>query len=295
MPENVAASTRAKKERPWWVQQRTFVIPSTLQARIQNLPEQIQVFFCFIVSKVVIETKKYPRLFKGISSTYFKNFIGSEYHDYLTTLKGWRIIDINDQYLNDNGEGFPKSYRLTATALAAPKVKVCFRKKQVHPLRDNSKLTDAVAEFVYRNLKRLTVRADLLPQADAVDEVAAEDWAEAIHFEAFNVHYSPKAKRLYHAAITMPKVARKNLILKTDPAPPLFEYDVKSCTPVILLGIANDPAERAKLTALVDGDIYTTIASECGVAKSRDEIKHDFMVFLNGSVPNYVHTFFNAH
>jgi hypothetical protein len=288
-------SPQPNRQRPWWVEQRTFVVPTTLQAHIQNLPEQIQIFFCFIVSKVVIETKNYPRLFEGISSAYFKNFVGSEYRDYLNMLKDWDIIEINEAYQNEDGKGFPKSYRLHPTALAAPKVKVCFKKKQVHPLKDKSKLTDDVADFVYRNLKRLTVRTDLLPQADPSDEVAAEDWAEAIHFEQFNVHYSPKAKRLYHAAITMPKVARKNLILKAEPALPLFEYDVKSCTPVILLGLANDVAEKATLKSLLDGDIYTAIASEAGETKERDDIKRDFMLFVNGSIQNYVYTFFYTH
>lgn len=296
MAENVAATTPVKKERPWWVKQRTFVIPSTLHVHIANLPEEIQVIFCFIVSKVVIETKKYPLRFKGVSSKYFKDFIGSRYRDYLKVLdRDWQIIEINDQYLNDPDDGFCKSYRLRPKALTAPKVKVCFRKKQVHSLRDKSELADDVAEFVYHNLKRLTVRTDLLPQADVIDEVAAENWAKAIHFEKFNVHYSHHAKRLYHAAILMPKVARKNLILKADPTLPLCEYDVKSCTPVILLGLADDPAERATLTALVDGDIYTTIANESGVVKDRDEIKRDFMQFVNGSVENYVHTFFHTH
>ncbi len=69
----------------------------------------------------------------------------------------------------------------------------------------------------------------MLAQADVVDEVDAEDWAERIHFEAFNVRYSAHAKRLYHTAILMPKVARKNLILKSDASMPLFEYDIKSC------------------------------------------------------------------
>lgn len=291
----MAPAKRVKKERPWWVEQRTFVVPSTLEARIKNLPPEIQVFFCFIVSKVVIETKKHPTLFKGISSIYFKNFIGTEYRDYLNMLRGWHIIEINEQYLNDADEGFCKSYRLHAKARAAKKMKLCFQKKVVQPLRDKSKLTDDVAEFVYRNLKRLTVRTDLLPQADFIDEVAAEDWAEAIHFEKFNVHYSAKAKRLFHAAIVMPKVARKNLILKANASMPLYEYDVKSCTPVILLGLAYDPAEKAKLKALLNGDIYNVIATESGVSKDRDEIKLDFMYFLNGSIKNYVHTFFHRH
>ncbi len=198
-------------------------------------------------------------------------------------------------YLNAGGKGFTKSYRLHPTALAAAKVKICFKKNVVQPLRDKSELTNDEAKFVHKNLKRLAVRNDLLPQADVIDEVDAEDCAEGIYFQAFNVHYSAKAKRLYHAAINMPKVARKNLILKSDASVPLFEYDVKSCTPVILLGLVKDPTERATLTALLDGDIYTAIATESGVAKDRAEIKVDFLKFLNGAVRNYVFTFFHEH
>ncbi len=291
----MSPARRAKKQRPWWVEQRTFVVPSTLQVHLQNLPEEIQVFFCYIVSKIVIETKKHPALYHPISSKYFNDFIGSKYRAFLEQLEDWDIIEINEAYQNDAGKGFPKSYRLHPAALTANKVKICFKKKQVQPLRDKSKLTDGVAAFVHENLQRLTVRTDLLPQADVIDEVDAEDAAEDIYFQAFNVHYSANAKRLYHAAILMPKVARKNLILKSDASVPLFEYDVKSCMPVTLLGLIQDPTERATLTALLDGDIYTTIADESGVTKDRAEIKVDFLKFLNGGVRNYVFTFFHAH
>ena len=277
------------------MKQRRFVVPSTLQAKIQGLPEDEQRFYCFIVSKVIVTSKKHPAQYHPISSKYFKDFIGSKYRDLMETLKGWEIIDINDQYLNDPDEGFCKSYRLHPKVLAEQRVKICFKKKQVHPLKDKSDLTNDVAKFVHNNLKRLTVRADLLPQSDVIDDVDAEDWAERIHFEQFNVHYSDHAKRLYHAVINMHKVARKNLILKSDASVPLFEYDVKSCTPVILLGLAHDPAEKAKLKTLLDGDIYTTIATESGVTKDRDEIKLDFMLFLNGTVQNYVHKFFHTN
>ena len=251
--------------------------------------------YCFIVHKVVIETKKHPTLHRGISSTYFKDFVGSEYRDYLNELKAWRIIEINESYLNAEGSGFCKGYRLHSNAREANKVKLRFKKKVVQPLRDKSKLTDDVAKFVHDNLKRLTVRTDLLAQTDVVDEADAKDWAERIHFEAFNVHYSPKAKRLYHAAILMPKVARRNLILKADASVPLFEYDIKSCMPVILLGLIQDPAERATLTTLLAGDIYTAIATERGITKDRDDIKDDFLMFINGGVHNYVYAFFRQH
>ena len=45
----------------------------------------------------------------------------------------------------------------------------------------------------------------------------------------------------------------------------------------------------------MDGDIYATIANESGVTKGRDAIKEDFMKFVNGSVQNYVYTFFHEH
>jgi hypothetical protein len=240
-------------DKPWWVKQRRFVVPATLLPKIQAAPEAVRIIFCYIVSKVVIETKKCPTQFKGISSKYFKDFIGSEYHDYLKILDAdWGIIEINGSYWNGE-DGFCKGYRLRPKAMAAPMRKVCFRKKQVHPLNDQSELTDDVVRFVHANLKRLGVRADLLPQPNVVDDVDAETWAERIYFQQFNVHYSRHAKRLYHAAIVMPRVARRNFILKENPALPLYEYDVKSCTPVILLGIADAPAEKATLTALVDG------------------------------------------
>lgn len=291
----MSSASRAKTDnRPWWVKQRRFVIPSTLQAKIQNLPADIQIGYCYIVSKIIIETKKLPSLYQPVASKYFNDFIGSNYRDYLNQLESWQIIQINNAYLNAGGSGFTKSYRLHRNARAARKVKISIN-KQPHPLRDKSELTDNVAGFVHNNLKRLTVRTDLLAQSNAVDDVDAEDWAERIYYGAFNVHYSPKARRLYHAAIAMPKVARRNLILKTDATLPLFEYDVKSCTPVIVLGLIRDTAERATYKALLDGDIYTAIANYSGVTKDRDDIKVDFLKFLNGGVRNYVSTFIHEH
>lgn len=295
MADSVAATAKAKKARPWWLNQRRFVVPEMLVSKMAGAPEDVQIILCYIVSKVVIETKKHPRQFAGISSQYFKDFIGSDYHDYLRMLDSdWRVIEIRDAYWNGE-DGFCKGYRLRPKALASPMRKVCYQKKQVHPLRDKSELADDVIRFVHGNLTRLTARTDLLPQSNLIDDVDAETWAERIYFGQFNVHYSPKAERVYHAAINMPKVARRNLVFRADPALPLFEYDVKSCAPVILLGVTYDPAEKDYLKSLLDGDIYTTIAQEMGVTKDRDTIKEDFMMFVNGSVQNYIHTYFHEH
>ncbi len=295
MPENVAATAPAKKEWPWWVKQRRFVVPATLQRHMRNAPEGVQVILCSIVSRIVTATKKHPEHFANIPSTEFKNVVGSDYKGYMDALNEWRIIDFNNRYSNAEGRSFCKSYRLHPSANAADKVMVSFDKKQVHPPRDKSKLTNDVAKFVHRNLKRLSIRNDLLPQANLIDEVEAINSAVRVYFEQFNVHYAPHAKRLYHTVIQMPAVARKNLILKADASVPLFEYDIKSCMPVILLGIPKPPAENTTLKAFLDGDIYTAIASECSVTDSRDDIKQEFLRFVNGGVRNYVYTFFHQH
>ena len=296
MAGNQTAPTRAKKDNhPLWVKQRYFVIPATLQRHLKNAPDEIQQILCSIVSRIVTATKKNPEHFANILSTEFKNSIGGDYHDYLDILHEWRIVDINNRYSNAEGKEFPKSYRLYPSANAAAKVIVSFNKKVIQPLRDESDLTNDVAKFVHQNLKRIAVRENLLPQANPIDEVEAINSAVKVYWGKLNVHYSPHAKRLFHTAITMPKIARRNLILKADASVPLFEYDVKSCMPVILLGLIKDPAERATLTALLEGDIYTTIANEQGITKSRDNIKDDFLIFLNGGIRNYVYTFFHQH
>ncbi len=291
-----AASTLVKNEHPLWVRQRFFVIPSKLQAKLNGVPGEVQEILCSIVSMIIIATKKNPEHFANITSIEFKNSIGSNYRGYLDLLADeWHIVSINDRYSNAEGKEFSKSYRLHPSAVAANKVMVGFDKKVIQPLRDYSKLDNDVATFVHQNLNRLAVRNDLLPQANPIDKVEAINSAVKVHWGRFNVHYAPHAKRLYHTAISMPKIARRNLILKADASVPLFEYDVKSCMPVILLGLIKDPAERATLTALLDGDIYTTIANEQGVTKHRDYIKDDFLFFLNGGIRNYVYTFFHEH
>ena len=125
------------------------------------------------------------------------------------------IIQVNDAYWHGEG-GFCKGYRLHPQAQSSGKTRINFAKKQVHPLKDKSDLTDNVVGFVHRNLTRLAVRADLLPQANVIDEVDAEDWAENLLGPVQRPLFQ-EAKRLYHGAITMPNVARRNLVFRRTP------------------------------------------------------------------------------
>ena len=287
-------------EKPWWVKQRRFAIPSILRDRIEGLPEEERLFYCYIVNKVRYETRKDPTQFEGISSTYFQNFIGSRYRRYIEQLRDWRIIEIFassgvEHYLNAEGHGFPKAYRLHRSAIEAPKVKVRFKKKQAQPLKDDSELTDEVTEFVLANCKRIGVKADLVTQANDTDEVDAEHFAERLYWGQFNVRYGGEVSRMFHTIIEMRSTARANLVFKEDPAVHLCEYDVKSCHPVLLLQIMEDEKEKADLMELLSGDFYSTVANECGEARERDTIKLDFLKFANGRTRNYFHRYFTNH
>ena len=262
---------------------------------MEGLPDDERLFYCYIVNKVRFETRKEPTQFKGISSTYFQNFIGSRYRQYINQLRDWRIIHISEHYQNADGHGFPKAYRLHRSALESPFVKVRFQKKQAHSLEDHSILTDEMAEFVLANCKRVGIKTDLAPQMSDVDEVDAEDFAERIFYGQYNVRYGRKVIRLYHTIIEMPSAARTNLVFSEDPTVHLCEYDVKSCHPVLLLSIMEDKKEKDALRQLLNGDIYTTIANESGVTDDRDTIKKDFLKFANGKTRNYFHRYFRKH
>jgi hypothetical protein len=97
----MSLTRRAKPDnRPWWVKQRRFVVPSTLEVKIQDLPDDVRLNYCYIVSKVIIETKKRPALYASISSAYFKNFVGSEYRDYLNQLsEDWQANMSHELFL----------------------------------------------------------------------------------------------------------------------------------------------------------------------------------------------------
>jgi len=282
-------------EKPWWVKQRRFAIPSNLRDKIEGLPEEERLFYCYIVNKVRYETKDQPLQFEGISSTYFQNFIGSGYRRYIEQLREWHIIQVNDHYLNADGHGFTKAYSLHQEALEAPIVKIRFNKKQAQPLKDHSEIADDVAEFVLANCQRVGVKNELATQASEEAEVDAEDFAERIYWGQFNVRYGGKVQRLFHTVIEMPSTARANLVFKEDPAIHLCEYDVKSCHPVLLLAIMEDEREKAELMELLNGDFYSTLANECGEARERDVVKMDFLKFANGRTRNYFHRYFTTH
>lgn len=292
---NPPANTLGHKmatEHPDWVRRRVFVIPETLKARLRDLGEEEQIKLCRVASEVVIKTKKNPILYKPISSREFKGSVGGDYKRFVHQLITWGIIEENRHWNNRGERRFCISYRLTHRSAAVPKERICFGKKIVQRPPDRSTISDDVSAFVHDNLKKLAIRSELVSQADLVDEVSAEQWASRVYLQQFNLKYSKKVKRMFHCVIVMPRVARRNLVLRDSPTTPLYEYDIRSCHPVLLLALIKDAKERSDYEQLLSGDIYTTIAHESGIEDERDDLKQDFLRFANGKATNYYHEYF---
>ena len=284
-----------KQNKPWYCKMRRFIIPSGLMDYIKDLPQNQQINYCFIVTRILIATKKNPKLFGSIHSKVFQNFIISEYTDYVYQLVTWGVIEVRNEYSNNLDHPFTTAYRITELFMKQETKRISFQKKKCQPLKDKSTINDNITKFVYHNLKRIGVLETIRKETNLIDQVDYEDWAEAIWDQVFNLHYGKKVSRLYHSIILMPSGCRKNLILKENPSKPLFEYDVKSCHPVLLLTLMQDKLEREKFITLLNNDIYTTIGREVGCFCSRDEHKIHFLHFINGGITNYFYHYFLKH
>lgn len=280
---------------PSYVRLRKFVVVTDLLPLISTLTEEQQRNYCFIVSMIIRLTHKKPSFFLNIHHKVWNNFIGDNYSDYIHQLEVWRIIELNHSFCHEGEVSFSKGYRLHSSVVDSEKVTKAFAKKRVKPLKDQSQLVNPVCHFVHTNLKKVTVLETLTQTTNNVEEVECEEWAEKIYWDQFNLKYGHKVSRMYHSIILMPKASRKNLLYKDDHKVQLFEYDVKSCHPVLLMSMITSPSEKERFKKVLDTDIYTTIAKEMGVTKDRELIKDDFMFFINGEVKNYFHTFFKEH
>jgi hypothetical protein len=282
----------------------SFAVPNMLLDKISSLGVKDQINYCFIVSIIAIKTRKekHGGHFQNIHSKVWVNFIGSDYARYPAQLTEWGIIETNPKFAHGNADpdnNFSKSFRWTIQAEMSGTVKKSFKEKVRNPFEDTTELVNDQQKWIYNNLKRLDVSDYLRQIDDVVDDVDAEWDAKKIFFMIFNLHCGKKVSRLYHTVLTMRKDSRRNLRMLKEAGEVipqiLYEYDVKSCHPVLCLCLMSDPTERAEYIDLLDGDLYTTIAVAMGVTMKREDLKTEYMRFLNGLIHNFFYEYYREH
>ena len=282
---------RTIKDR-FWLKIRRFAITKSLAAKLKEHPEltdRQREFCCYIQSKVLRDTRDEPNLYANIGAKYWEDKCGGGYPRWVDLLHDWDELDVNGKYRKGTATepGFTMSYRIPPEALASGITKIDFKRKAT-AIQDQTKIEDAddIIRYVHHCCSRLTVREFLADIPDPIRDASSFEFSRRVFWGDFNIRYGDNGKRLFHSIIEMPRDARANLVFK-DGGPPLFEYDIKSCHPVLLLPLFTDPLEKAKFATVLDHDVYSTIRDVMGIPEDRDGVKIQFMVCMN-STDRYV-------
>lgn len=277
---------RRVKDRPW-LKMKVFSITNSLQRKLAadpSLTDEEKEWLAYIQNKALIGGRENPAFWVNVGREYFKDKIRGRYRQWIDRLEAMGELDVNHSYRADAGKGNPKSFKVPKAALQSGTTKLVFQRKKIQPPRAKPPKSsgDAVLDFVGENLRKLIVAENLLSGVDAVTDSLIHHFCWRTFFGDFNLRRGQNCRRLYHAVIEMPKEGRANLRL-ADSADELFEYDVKTCHPVLMLGLFTDTTERQRYGQLLDVDVYDGVAAVMDKALSRDEVKEDFQEAINTS------------
>lgn len=272
---------RAIKER-MWLKIKKFAITKSLQEKLahSDLTLEQQEWCCYIQSKVLRELRDKNQ--SSIHCKYFKNKIGQGYTQWVKLLKEWEQLDGDDFFKPPSAfsSGETKKYWIPQSALADGIVNRDFKVGRIKATKDKSRFPKHLPwiEFIHQNLKELSIRKELIgiPDDDPVCAANCHDYAKRIFHGEFNCRLGNNSNRLSHSVILMPKVARQNLIWKATGMPLEFEFDVKSCHPVLLLMLATDETERKQYCRVLDRDIYDVIRVQGDIKDSRQGCKNEW-------------------
>jgi hypothetical protein len=280
---------RAVRNRAW-LKTKVFCVTNSLKRKMTAdtvLTEEPKEWLAYIQSKVIIESRENPALYVNVGAKYFERKIGRGYRQWIDYLIKKGELDENPSFRAGAGGGFTKSYRLTKTALESGVSKITFQRKQVQPPRSKppQSTNDTALEFARKNLLKLTVTESLLQGPNAIHEAMVHEFCRRIYHGDFGLRRGANCQRLYHAVIEMPKEGRANLQL-ADSTEQLFEYDVKTCHPVLMFKLFTDARERDQYARLLEVDIYTAMAAAMKKALTRQEVKDDFVATVNSKERN---------
>ena len=218
----------------------------------------------------------------------------------------YKELMVDDKYLPPSAfsNGTTKKYWIPSAALTTGVITRDFKVGRVRLTKDDSKFSAATpwVEFIFQNLQQLSIAKKLLEIADPIESACCHDYAKKVFSGEFNCHYGDKSRRLFHSIIQMPKLGRANLIWRDTGNPLEYEFDIKSCHPVLLLTLMTNTEERNRYCCVLDCDIYDVIRAFDDNKDTRDGCKTEFLRFINydkkshsASKNNYVYQFFKNH
>lgn len=280
---------REVRKRPWLKVWR-FSITRSLSERLAANTTLVEVErrnLAHIQNLVLTHGRKQAGRWVNIWADEIKEGIKGAYLPFVDMLIEWGELERHPSYKADDETGFPKSYRVPRAALDSGTLILDFTRQKIQPPRIDAAQAsvDLAMEWARQCMQRLTVVESLLIGQNPIRDALIHDHCWRIFFGSFNLRRGGKCGRLYHHIIEMPKEGRANLKLLNS-TEPLFEYDVKSCHPVLLLNLFTDPAEHQRYSDLLDVDVYDGAAAAMGMEWERAEVKDIFMPALTSESRN---------
>lgn len=272
-------TTRDKKmkEREW-LRARMFAITASLKDKLDktHLDETEQRRLCGIQSTVLGQMAYHEKLLVSVPREMLQQAAGSNYLSYVAQLAGWEQLDGDRSYLNGTN-GWAKSFWIPKPALASGVIPITFLAERTPRRKPQTTAPDEVSQYALSCLQQLRTPVELVLPPDPVAEFLVRDHFIGIFFGDFEVRYGDKSNRLYHRVIDMPREGRRNLLYWE----PLYDFDVRTCLPVLLLPLLSDPEENKRYRALLDSDIYNAVLAETGMGLDRDALKKEFAKMVN--------------
>jgi hypothetical protein len=296
------------------------IFPNLLLDKINSFGKKEQFRHCRAASliKVLSYKENFGRV--NISSNVWRKILGRAYRATINNLLKFNIIKIQQNEsggeVYSNGENsFCKCYYLSDEAInsgftvkdfGTPKPKVC--RNKLNSLDDiqlyiqNILNNNITIEYInnntlnsYNNIIPCSASSHMWCKMESdvnfntlINEIRAHDCLKRLAVKDYKITYGEKGGRLYHPIISMPKIGRKFVWFNNSDV--IFDNDIKSCFPVLLLKYVH-PDEKDAYKAALDSDIYSLIAGN----DKRDECKDIFNFYINGNCSNYVKDWFRAN
>jgi len=288
-----------------WLKTHAFVITQTLREKLETVAPAMRLGLCYVQNLVLIFADEYEGQFRRISSTFWKDKLGTAYTVFIQQLKDWNELEVEEDFRwSRDKSGYPMAYAVPPSALEKGTCIIDLERERVRLPRPKNKPTDPASQYALECLSKLRVAETLTfpppqdPGKNADVRRARIRWhCEHIHGGDFSLHYGRKVKRLYHRVVLMPSEGRCNLTYCF----PIAEYDVRTCHPVLMLRFFTNPGERMKYAEILSGDIYTRIKDEMRI-ESRKQVKDDFQRVVNighktadWMAKQYVFQFYHEH
>jgi hypothetical protein len=266
-----------------WLRMKYYAITASLKRELDNstLSEQQKRKCCAVQNRLLLQLAYHDTSRVQIGVRLLQRDAGAHYLDFVIRLHGFKELDTDRDFLP---KSHCMSYWIPKAALGSGFVPVTYKMKRLPRFKRQEIAPDEVSQYALACMKRLRT-PEKLDLPDTPDRAAAiHENLVGIELGNYQVRYGKRSEggRLYHRIIQMPRRGRRNLIYDE----PLFEFDVRTCVPILLLTLIDDPDENRHYHQLLSQDIYTEILIETGMPIDRDGLKKEFAKVINAKKRN---------